>query len=543
MIEFDLDGTILDANENFCQAVGYELSEIKGKHHRIFVDREMSESPSYREFWAKLSAGKFDRGAYRRIAKNGAPIWIEASYNPVLKGGKPVRILKIATDITDKHNKAVADSSRREAVSRSQAVIEFDGTGRILSANENFLATVGYTAEEVIGRHHRMFCDAAYTQSEDYARFWERLNEGEFIADEFRRFGKGGREVWIQASYNPILDADGKVVSIMKIATDVTARMEAIDQIGEGLTRLADGDLRTDLDKPFVPTMEKLRADFNKAIGRLRSALGEIGDGAVQIKARAAEVEGAGRDMAARSEAQAASVEQTAAAIEQITTAIDHASRRAADAKRMVTATQEDASRSRDVVGKAMSAMDRIKTSSSDISSIIGVIDGIAFQTNLLALNAGVEAARAGEAGKGFAVVAQEVRELAQRCADAAGQVKQLITTSGDNVQAGVSMVGELGEVLTRIATEIGEINTNVSAIADGADEQAAGVREINGAVNAIDSDTQRNASLADTSQRLSEELASDANQLFKLLANFHLTGAASTNQEILKLRDLRSAA
>ncbi len=194
VIEFDLKGNILTANKNFCAALGYDLAEIVGKHHRIFCDGELAASRAYQEFWASLARGEFQAKEYRRIRKDGSVIWIEASYNPVFRSGKPYKVVKIATDITAKKIKAVDDAGKLEALSRSQATIEFLPDGTIITANPNFCATVNYDVKEIEGRHHRMFCDPAYAASPAYGNFWPRLAAGEFISDEFVRYGKNGKE-------------------------------------------------------------------------------------------------------------------------------------------------------------------------------------------------------------------------------------------------------------------------------------------------------------------------------------------------------------
>ncbi|WP_442417769.1 methyl-accepting chemotaxis protein [Pararhizobium capsulatum] len=529
IIEFDLQGNILTANANFCGALGYTLAEIKGKHHRIFVDPTEAASPEYREFWDRLARGEFQSHQYRRITKSGRDIWIEASYNPVFRGNKPYKVVKFATDITEVKIKATEDAGKLRAVSRSQAVIEFTPTGEILTANENFCGALGYQLSEIKGQHHRIFCDPAYVASEDYRQFWERLARGEFLSNEFVRYGKGGKEIWIQASYNPILDIHGKVFKVVKFATDVTERMGAVSALASAMQGLADGDLTQVLDKPFVPTMEKLRHDFNDAVAKLRSALQSVGRNAQAIAAGSGEIRSAADDLAKRTERQAASVEETAAALEEITTTVADSSRRAEEAGHLVAATRDNAERSGAVVRSAVAAMSQIEDSSRGISNIIGVIDDIAFQTNLLALNAGVEAARAGEAGKGFAVVAQEVRELAQRSATAAKEIKALIHTSGEHVKNGVALVGETGKALELIVSQVGNINTNVVAIVGGAREQATGLQEINHSVNAMDQGTQQNAAMVEQQTAASHSLAREAEALFAMLGQFRVGKGGSS--------------
>ena len=523
VIEFDLKGTILSANANFCTALGYSAEEIVGRHHSMFVDPAEAAGPEYRAFWDRLGRGEFDRRQYKRIAKGGREIWIEASYNPVSRGGVPFKVVKFATDITQSKKRANEDASKLAAIARSQAVIEFNPAGQILDANENFCSTVGYQLSEIVGKHHSMFCDPDYTRSDDYRRFWERLAGGEHIADEFRRIGKGGKEVWIQAAYNPMLDLDGKIYKIVKFATDVSERMGAIGMLGDTMRRLAAGDLTTSLDHEFCPTMENLRHDVNQAVDRLRKAMVSVGQNAGAIAASADEVRGAADDLARRTEQQAASVEQTTATVAEVTRAVSDASRSAEEAGALISRARNSAEHSGVVVRDAVAAMARIEHSSREISGIIGLIDEIAFQTNLLALNAGVEAARAGEAGRGFAVVAQEVRALAQRSAAAAKDIKALIHSSGVEVETGVSLVGETGTALEAILDQVKGIDTHVTAIVEGARDQAASLKEINQAVGTMDKATQQNAAMVEESTAASHSLASEAQALFALLGQFKL--------------------
>ncbi|MBC2772689.1 PAS domain-containing methyl-accepting chemotaxis protein [Rhizobium sp. AQ_MP] len=523
VIEFNLDGTIITANENFCQALGYSLAEIKGKHHRIFCDPAYTATQDYRDFWAMLNRGEFDSREYKRIRKDGSEIWIQATYNPVFKNGKLWKVVKFATDITAAKLKSAEDAGKLDAISRVQATIEFTPTGEILAANENFLSTLGYTLGEIVGKHHAMFCEPDYTRSEAYREFWQTLAAGHFVAQEFKRIGKGGKIVWIQASYNPIFDASGRVFKVVKYATDITGRVNAVEEIAKGLTSLANGDLTATIDKPFIPALEQIRTDFNAAMARVAAAIQNVSHNTDAIASGSAQIREASDSLAKRTEQQAAAVEETAAALEQITQTVNDSAKRAVEAGQLVARTKGGAERSGVVVKDAIEAMGQIENSSKEISNIIGVIDDIAFQTNLLALNAGVEAARAGEAGKGFAVVAQEVRELAQRSAKAAKEIKALINTSSDQVKAGVQLVGETGKALQQIVTEVQDIDRNVVAIVEASREQSTGLAEINKAVNAMDQNTQQNAAMVEESTAASHSLAKQAAALRELVAQFRI--------------------
>jgi methyl-accepting chemotaxis protein len=539
IIEFDLDGNVLTANENFCRALGYELSEIKGKHHRIFVDPGEASTPDYAAFWQKLKRGEFEQRQYKRIAKGGREIWIEASYNPVYSGSRPYKVVKIATDITAMKLKSAEDAGKLDALSRAQAIIEFSPSGEIITANRNFLDAMGYELAEIVGKHHSMFCEPDLVRKSEYQGFWQDLASGKFKADEFLRIGKGGRQVWIQASYNPIFDMNGKVFKVVKFATNVTERVKAVQILAAGLTELAHGNLDQTISASFPQNLEQLRNDFNESAARLRDAMRNVGETARAIGAGASEIRTAADELSKRTEQQAASVEETAAALEEITTTVADSTRRAEEAGKLVARTREDAERSGDVVRNAIAAMGAIEHSSREISNIIGVIDDIAFQTNLLALNAGVEAARAGDAGKGFAVVAQEVRELAQRSANAAKEIKTLINTSSNQVKSGVSLVGQTGDALAEIVTKVQDINRNVEAIVESAREQATGLKEINEAVITMDQGTQKNAAMVEESTAASHSLANEVDGLNRLLATFK-TGAEARAASIAPRHESR---
>jgi methyl-accepting chemotaxis protein len=227
VIEFNLDGTIVTANQNFLNAMGYSLAEIAGKHHRMFVEPAERDSPAYREFWAGLNRGMFEAGEYKRIGKGGKEVWILASYNPILdEAGKPFKVVKFATDVTPQKLKNADLEGQITAIGKSQAVIEFNMDGTIICANENFLGALGYTSSEVQGKHHSLFVEPAEREGAAYRQFWAALNRGEYQTGEFKRVGKGGRDVWIQASYNPILDLNGKPFKVVKYASDITRQAE-----------------------------------------------------------------------------------------------------------------------------------------------------------------------------------------------------------------------------------------------------------------------------------------------------------------------------
>lgn len=523
IIEFDLEGRILHANENFLKAIGYQLSEIVGQHHRMFVTPAEASSPDYKQFWCNLAAGNFDQGQYKRIAKGGREIWIEATYNPVFKGNSAYKVVKFATDITAMKLRSLDAEGKLAALDRAQAIIEFTPTGEILHANENFLGAMGYSLSEIVGRHHQIFCDANYAASSEYRDFWRGLGEGRFVADQFTRFGKGGKKIHIQASYNPIMDIDGKVLKVVKFATDVTERIRVIEELGAGLGRLADSNIRLTIDQPFGAEFEPLRRNFNASIGAFQQTLAGVLEQTHDLARNGGMMKTSAEELSDRTHQQVVALEQTAAALSEATTKLRTATERTHETRQIATDARRAATSSVAVVRDTVSAMERIEGASNEIGKIIGVIDEIAFQTNLLALNAGVEAARAGEAGKGFAVVAQEVRELAQRSANAAKEIKALVNTSAHEVQEGVRLVGETGRVLQEIEKFVSAIDQNVDRIAKSAAEETAALEAINGAVTEVDSMTKANAAMVAQSTEISRAVSEGASVLADLVNRFKL--------------------
>jgi methyl-accepting chemotaxis protein len=425
VIEFNLDGSIITANENFLRTVGYSLPEIQGKHHSMFVESAFRETAAYAEFWRRLKAGEYQAARYKRLGKGGREVWIEASYNPLLgRDGKPFKIVKFATDITTQMEEQAELKGQVEAIGKSQAVISFDLDGNILDANANFLAAVGYSLPEIRGKHHSMFVEPGMRTSPEYLEFWRRLKKGEFQAAQYKRIGKGGREIWIEASYNPILDASGRPYKVVKYATDVT------QQVG---------------------LLINLRGMIETNFGEIDAAVDQSTQEASSASQAATATSSNVQMMASAAEELAASVRETAQSMATSRVATDIAF---AEAK------------------SANEYTDKLSSAAEAMGGIISLIQSIAGQINLLALNATIESARAGEAGRGFAVVASEVKNLASQAAKATEQ----ISTEIDAVR---SVSSGVVEALTKIRNSVETMRNHVVGAASAVEQQSAVTQEM----------------------------------------------------------------
>ncbi len=485
VIEFSMDGTILTANDNFLTLLGYRLDEVQSRHHRMFVEPAFAASEEYRRFWARLNAGEFQAAEFKRIGKGGKEVWIQASYNPVLdERNRPVKVVKFAIDVTETKLRAAEAAGQLAAISKSMAVIEFQLDGAVITANDNFLKVLGYRLDEIRGRHHRMFVEAGYAASREYQQFWTALNAGQYQAGEFKRIGKGGKEAWIQASYNPILDLNGRPFKVVKFAIDTTEVrqiMNAVVANSRTLTNSAD---------------------------QLRGISQEMGLTARKTSEQAGVV-------AAASEQVSRNVQTVATGSEEMTASIREIAKNAADAARVATNAVKVAEVADTTVGK-------LGESSAEIGKVIKVITSIAQQTNLLALNATIEAARAGEAGRGFAVVANEVKELAKETARATEEIgRKIAAIQTDTTQAVTAIreiggiIGQINDIQTAIAGAVeeqtattNEMSRNVTEAAQGTDEIASNIAQVGMAAHTTTEGANRTLQAAEEQARLAAELS-----------------------------------
>lgn len=485
-IEFNMDGTIISANENFLDTVGYALSEIQGQHHQMFVEAEYARSPEYRRFWEKLNRGEFEAGEFKRIGKGGKEIWIQASYNPILgPDGKPYKVVKFATDVTEEKLRNADFVGQLEAISKAQAVIEFNMDGTIRTANDNFLEALGYTLGEIKGRHHQIFVEKEYASSPEYREFWAKLNRGEYDSAEYKRIGKGGKEVWIQASYNPIFDLNGNPYKVVKYATDVTKQV-------------------------------RLRMEMAELIVNVNESANQFTDSATTVSE-------ASQSLAEGAQTQSAAVEEISASAQELTRSIQGVRDRANETDTLAAETNQIAVEGGHAVTKSGEAMDLIKASSEQIGEIIQVISEIASQTNLLALNAAIEAARAGEHGLGFAVVADEVRKLAERASDAAKDVSALIKESTARVANGVELSSQAGAALERIVAAVEATSSKIGEIASATDEQMNMANEVYTSVQQVAGVTEQSTASSEEMAASAEELGAQAKSLKDLVEAFEM--------------------
>jgi methyl-accepting chemotaxis protein len=425
------------------------------------------------------------------------------------------------------------------ALDRAQAVVEFALDGTVLTANENFLKTMGYTLEEIQGQHHGMFVEPAYRESADYRAFWQKLGRGDYDASLYKRVAKGGREVWLQATYSPILDRKGAPLMIVHFGSDVTAQHEqAVMNVSAELdvkhevrsivAAVAAGDLDQRLEvEGKTGFFGELARGINALADNMTSIVSRVKAAASEVTRGAEEISQGNAHLSQRTEEQASSLEQTASSMEQMTSTVKHNADNAGQANQLAAAARDQAEKGGAVVARAVKAMTEINESSAKIADIISVIDEIAFQTNLLALNAAVEAARAGEQGRGFAVVASEVRNLAGRSATAAKQIKGLIQDSVKKVQEGSSLVAQSGATLEQIVASVKKVSDIVGEIAAASQEQSSGIEQVNKAVMQLDEMTQQNAALVEEASAASQSMADQARRLDDMMAKYSIAQVA----------------
>ncbi|MDF1757846.1 MAG: methyl-accepting chemotaxis protein [Legionellaceae bacterium] len=530
VIEFNMDGTIITANDNFLNLMGYVLSEIQGQHHSIFVEDKYKDSSEYKAFWEKLGRGEFVEAEFFRLGKDGKEVWLQASYNPIFDlDGNPCKVVKFATDITKQKQELSNYEGQLLAINKSQAVIEFDMQGRIITANDNFLDLMGYVLSEVQGHHHSMFIDEDYKNSSEYKLFWEKLNRGEFETAEFLRIGKDGKKIWIQASYNPILDLKGKPFKVVKFATDITQKKEAEDKVkllaeelqekikeySAFIGEVSSGDLTRTLDITGTDDLAMLGGHLNDMTRGLSEIAKNIIAVSVEIDSNMDTLNKTASTQASSALEQATSVSEIGSVIEEITQTSQQTLDKASELGKSAEQTQSEGEKGKKVINEVLQAMTILQEKMHQISeTILGLSDktqqvgeitsavsDIAKQSKMLALNASIEAAKAGETGKGFAVVADEVKDLAERSQAATEKVQNIlqdirktaehaviVTEDGTkSVDENLLQAESAGSIVNTLGDVIKETSIATQQIVAAVREESVGISQVVTSIREID--------------------------------------------------------
>ncbi len=533
-IEFKLDGTIETANENFLRLMGYSLDEVRGKHHRIFCDPSYVASPAYEAFWAKLRRGEYETGVYRRLGKNDKEVWILASYSPVLDSdGRAYKVVKIATDVTEQRNRSAEFEGRMNAIDKAQATIEFNLDGTVLTANENFLRLMGYSLDEVRGRHHRVFCEPAYANSAEYEAFWTKLRRGEHDTGVYRRIGKDNKEVWIQASYNPIFTAAGKPYKVVKFATDITGQRRAQDELGHLMEEVqsvmgavATGDLTQMVSGQYKDGLDKIKVSINSAVEKLRDLVLQINESTSTIASAASDISEGNANLSKRTQEQSSALEETASSLEEMTATVKQNADNATQANQLAAGARDAAEKGGQVVGaggrrdgrdhrvveedRRHHRRDRADRLPDQHAGAERRGRGGARRRSGPRLRGGRgRGAQPGAAQRGGGQGDQGADPGQRRRRSKQGA--QLVNRSGETLQEIVGG-GEEGH-----ATSSREINA-------ASEEQASGIEQINSAVAQMDKTTQQNAAMVEEATAAAESMNEQARAMGELISFFHFS-------------------
>ncbi len=579
-IEFEPDGTIIGANDNFLNTMGYNEKEILGVHHKVFCDKEYIKTNEYNQFWNRLANGKEFSGEFQRFTKAGDPVWLNAAYTPVLnQSGEVFKVIKIATDITDMIEARIQSDAIKAAVDTGWASIEFYPDGTIIDANQNFVNTLGYSSNsEFIGQHHRIFCEAEYSNSMDYQQFWSNLAAGQIMSGEFKRIRKDKQAIWINASYTPIKNDKGQVIKVIKIATDISSIKIPILEVKEVLEAISKGDLTKSLHSDRAEGYVKEMADsVSIAVDNLNSLMSNIGELANLVAAsseemttKSEEMKGSTGEMSSAIQQMAEGAQDQAQQVDEISKLLNSVLKSANEVVGMADtindAAQNGANGAKEGSTKIVEmvenmsaiqksaevtseAINKLTDRSEEIARTLNVITDIASQTNLLALNAAIEAARAGDAGRGFAVVAEEIRKLAEDSRNSAQDIEKVIKEVQKDISlADQSIKGMESSVISgnKASKEVEEVFVTIDEttnqtlqkseeISKGASSQEAFINDSVKAVEKIVVVSEETASgteqIASSSKQLrqgmdevtatSKDLADIANQLLMGVSKF----------------------
>jgi len=521
----DNHGKIQYVNPGFTKMTGYTAEEAFGHKPGSLLQGPETDQATVRLIREKLDCQEPFYDEILNYHKNGETYWISLAINPVFNDdGVLVNFISIQANVTQTKLKALEFNYKLDAIDRANAVAEFDLSGNLIAANSSYQKIFDADQESVLlGRNLKQMLHKDSVDTGEYASMWCTLNDGDFVSGEFRHQTNNGDLRWVSGSFNPILDTSGKISKFVMFGQDVSSRKQAIDNIACTLADLEQGDLTSRVEGEFDVEFNLLRDSLNTSMEKLQLSMRDILDVANGVTQGANEIARGNADLRSRVESQAAALEQTASTMEEMTASAKNSAENAALVNERALETGDSANQGKDVVANAISSMCEISSASKRIADIISVIDEIAFQTNLLALNAAVEAARAGEQGRGFAVVAGEVRNLAQRSAQAAKEIGTLIKDSVDKVDEGTELVNTSGKMLEEITQKVLEVTQMVSEITGASRGQLSGIQQANTAVASMDSMTQQNAALVEEATAASADMSNAVEKMRRDLQFFQI--------------------
>lgn len=550
VLEMDMNGVITDVNDVFCLTSGCQRSEIIGKNLTVLLNDKFRNSSELKEFWDRLKRGETVSGEFKLLGKGDKEFWISANFNPILDLNlKPFKVVKYGTEITQIKKERADNEGQLSSINRSIGKVEYDLDGLITKVNDIFCLQTGYSAGDLIGKHHDVLVTKTVITSSSYQDFWKKLNAGEFVSGIYETVGKDGKQVWLNASYNPILDENGKPYKVVHFAIDITQQKLTESNLASAVAETKDvidsaklGDLSSRVSLIGKDgEVAELCKGVNALLDNMAEIVSQVLEAVEAVNAAASEIAKGNNDLSSRTEEQASSLQQTTSSMSDLAITVKQNAGNAKEANELAVKASGVAEKGGEVVGEVVRTMSEINEYAHKIEDIISVIDGIAFQTNILALNAAVEAARAGEQGRGFAVVAGEVRSLAQRSSSAAKEIKDLINDSVNKVLEGTKLVENAGNTMEDIVNSVRHVTDIMRAISKASNDQTFGIDQVNSAIRSMDEATQQNAALVEQAAAAAESLVDQASNLKNTVGSFILPNENVKSGTAIKTQVLES--